>query len=429
MFSLLRSLTIFLGTASIMASSKQTLEPGAGMIYRITPQQRESLLSSNTKDFQSGFASLLHDIRKTFEKEGLVLIRGLFEDQLLQRLCQEGQLIAQDRHHVTTFSSLRFGPVFSFPNKEEEEENSQEDQAKVVTGQPFRETALTSAIPAFIARVLLGWDDDESNTNVSSNKLRLLKDAFMAKGREQDFCGWHVDDIGFWPTSAESDGINVWVALDDMPSHYAGGLAVSPQSHNADWRHDAYHAIGSVKVLPPEGVELGSPSSPKVQTCSMSTVDPLLHDKIEATKVVFDFQKGDCLFCTRWLFHRSMPINEEGLKYYEMQNMEPLLKRYSIRYVPGTAHMIRGLCTEPCVLLNPETSGQSLDKICDSQEGEDGGMSKPFYPQCWPRQPDSDDQEARIKALVMDQFVSVESKREEIMQKIRASYQSDQKKN
>jgi hypothetical protein len=189
----------------------------SGMIFEVTQQQREALLAADAKEFQTAFGdATLKAIRDTYEEEGLVLIRGLFQDDLLQRLCDESQLITEANKSGNTFTSLKFGPIFCFPES---------DVSKLgITGQSFRDTALTSSIPAFVARVLFCLDDE----GASSQSLRLLKDCFMAKGKEQNFCGWHVDDSGFWPTSKESLGANVWIAIDDMQAEFGGSLAVSP---------------------------------------------------------------------------------------------------------------------------------------------------------------------------------------------------------
>jgi ectoine hydroxylase-related dioxygenase (phytanoyl-CoA dioxygenase family) len=75
----------------------------------------------------------------------------------------------------------------------------------------------------------------------------LCRDVFISKAVDNDdTCDWHVDDVGFWPEAFESDnqGINVWIALDDMPREYQGSMALAPESHHAPWRHDAYAAIG-----------------------------------------------------------------------------------------------------------------------------------------------------------------------------------------
>ena len=39
---------------------------------------------------------------------------------------------------------------------------------------------------------------------------------------------------------ADSDGVNAWIAIDDMPISTGGGFALSIGSHVAPWRHEAY---------------------------------------------------------------------------------------------------------------------------------------------------------------------------------------------
>ena len=75
-----------------------------------------------------------------------------------------------------------------------------------------------------------------------------FSDVFMSKAVDQDAtCDWHVDDVGFWPESyisSERDGVNVWIAMHDMPAKFQGSMALAPGSHQAAWRFDAYEAIG-----------------------------------------------------------------------------------------------------------------------------------------------------------------------------------------
>jgi Phytanoyl-CoA dioxygenase (PhyH) len=368
------------------------------MIYTLSAEQRTALLSSDEKEFVAAFDTMLCDIQSTFDEEGLVLIRGLLEEEPLQRLCEAGQAVAATSvKSGITFESLKFGPIFCFPEANDKE---------VVNGQAFRDVAMRSAIPAFIARVIFR----NQPLQQSPCDLRLLKDAFMAKGKEQDFCGWHVDDSGFWPTDAHSNGVNVWISLDEMPAQYGGGLAVSPRSHHAPWRHQAYQAIGSVKTFPPEGVELSSPRFDQIfgRTCAMETLDPTLNETIESSKVVFDYKRGDCLFCTRWLFHRSVRINEVGLKHYD--NQACALKRYSVRYERGDAKLIRGVSVEAPVLLDKENAGKTLAEVCKA--------CGPYYPQCWPMVDDPMKQEVEMKGLVIDTFPKVEAKLKAVMKEI-----------
>ena len=393
----------------------------------------------------SVLANMIKEMRSTFENEGLVLIRGLLDDAQLQQLCDEGQAVADAVKMGTTFSSLKFSPIFSFPenlNGSNGTSNGTSSNGKNhgekddLSGQAFRHTALASAVPAFIAKVLFQMEEEEEEEEAqkkrdndgndkkdSGTTLRLLKDAFMAKGKEQKHCGWHVDDSGFWPTDASSNGVNVWIALDDMPAKYGGGLAVSPGSHTADWRQKAYETIGSTMIFPPEGVEAGSELFKQVygKTCSMATLDPSLNHLIESSKVEFDYQTGDCLFCTRWLFHRSVLINEEGLKQLKLKEGSTpeehvaALKRYSIRYEKGTARIPKGLSVEHCVLMDDNNSGQSLDSVC--KEGT------PFYPRCWPLLSPAtmQKQEQEMKLLATDTFPKLDAKRQQVLSDIMAN--------
>lgn len=376
--------------------------PRSSLIYTIGPEQRKALLSSDPKTFELTFSSLIKGIRDTYEQEGLVLIRGLLEEDSLNKLAEDGQAIADAVKLGSTFTSLKFGSVFSFPSGDEKEP---------LSGQIFRDTALTSTIPAFVAKVL--FDDIDNNEDqkngTTSATLRMLKDAFLAKGKEKKHCGWHVDDAGFWPTDCQSNGVNVWIALDDIPEKYGGGMAVSPKSHTAEWREAAYETIGSTKIFPPEGIGVDSKLFSQVygKTCGMATLDPDLNERIESSKIEFDYQKGDCLFCTRWLFHRSVQINEEGMKHY---SDDQALKRYTVRYERGTARLVRGLSVENCVLMDSENGGKSLDAVCES-----GG---PFYPLCWPPLPDPGKQQTQMEKLVRETFPDLEVKRKQAMKEV-----------
>jgi ectoine hydroxylase-related dioxygenase (phytanoyl-CoA dioxygenase family) len=370
-------------------------------MYTITPEQRKALRSStDPKEFEEAFGELfIQIIRETFDKEGYVIIRGLFDEDLLQRLETASQVVV-DRNanpQAREFVSLAFGPVFA--GSDESDEAANELSA-------FYDTAVSSAIPQFIAKILLDVDQEASS-------LRVLKDAVMCKGKETGFCGWHVDDWIFWPTSAKSSpGVNAWIALDNIPSKFGGGLAISPGSHLADWRHDAYQAIGSTQIQPDGGVILDdSRSSEKgvLNTCKMADLAPELADRIEKSKFVFDFQKGDILFHTRWLFHRSEPVNSNGLAYFKNQlRKDVCLKRYSIRYELGSARVQRGVSIESSILINPDNGGKTLDEICE----KDG----PWYPRCSPEVNAAEMKE--LQKLVGENFHLVEAKKKEVFQKL-----------
>mmetsp|Transcript_4548 Transcript_4548/g.9435 ORF Transcript_4548/g.9435 Transcript_4548/m.9435 type:complete len:390 (-) Transcript_4548:29-1198(-) len=332
-------------------------------IFNITAEQRAALCSPQLCCDDVEFNEILKSIKQTYNTEGFVLIRGLLDDDAKERLVAAGhELQSADTRRPpigNQFNALEFGSAF----------NSE----KVI----FREVALDSAIPAVIAKVLLDIeekDDEDGDEKKNDTTLRLLKDAFMAKGKEELHCGWHVDDNLFWPTDSSSSGVNVWLSLDEMPAEYGGGMAVSPKSHTAEWRRDAYTSIGSTPTLPPEGVSPAQLRKTFGQTCNMASLNEEINAKIESTKLVFDYQPGDCLFCHRWLFHRSTIINEDGMNHYDDNSA---LKRYTIRYERGSAKLIQGVNLEPSVLIDPQNSGKSLDEVCEIN-------NKPFYPRCWP---------------------------------------------
>lgn len=367
------------------------------LIFHLTPEQRSTLISSDPDEFASCFSSFVAKVKDAFDKEGLVVIRGLFDDDLLDKLDKDAQAVDAPTP-VKEFVTLKFGPVFS-------------DSA-------FREAALSSTIPHFVAKVLLGLRKNDPMT------LRVLKDALLVKGGEKKCCGWHVDDANFWPTSVKSTpGVNAWIAIDDIPSKFGGGLAVSPRSHLAEWRYDAYEAIGSTQIHPEEGLVPGTPSFKRFvgksgygKTCDMEEYAPELAAMIDGTKKVFDFKRGDVLFHTRWIFHRSMPMTDDGEKHFQKLGKDPAIKRYSVRYEFGSSSLLRGMSGEFAILNNPQNSGKSLDEVCTS----DG----PYYPRCWP--PVADEDMRNIDQLVTNKFPLAEAKRKDMFVKLRESLAAEE---
>lgn len=205
--------------------------------------------------------------------------------------------------------------------------------------------------------------------------------------------------------------MNAWLSLDEIQSKFGGGLAIAPKSHTAEWREQAYGTIGSTPTLPPEGVTPERLLKTFGQTCDMATLNQEVNDRIESTKFEFNYQPGDCLFCHRWLFHRSVPINEEGMKYYSDNST---LKRYTIRYERGSAKLIPGISLEPSVLMNSENSGKSLDEVCQT----DG----PYFPQCWPPMQDEEcmKQASGMKSLARETLPVAQQKKGQMIQDIMA---------
>ena len=211
--------------------------------------------------------------------------------------------------------------------------------------------------------------------------IALVRDA-----NETTTCGWHVDDIGFWPISYHhTSGINVWMALDDMK--YSGTMAVAPKSHTASWRHDAYASLGQNRNKPhgPTEQEVRDARSEHTHylTCDMHLVNETLSNLIESTAVYFDnIERGDIIFASRLLFHRTLPVTPEGVRYYnenaKITNEPQFLNRYSIRYEPGNAQINSGWNVEWSVLHDAKNAGRSLNEIAQLYP------DLAFYPQVWP---------------------------------------------
>lgn len=159
--------------------------------------------------------------------------------------------------------------------------------------------------------------------------IRLLKDAVLCLTKENKGCGWHVDDKYFWPCGDEKTGVNVWIALSPMTAKQGGGLAVTPGSHKADFAEKAKETIRKDPLL----------------TCHIETLDPDIHNKLEAMKTVYDMEPGDAIIHDRYLFHRSDSFHEDV-------DDNLVLNRYSIRYMPEDA-------------LSHDHSGQPLKDFDD----------------------------------------------------------------
>jgi Phytanoyl-CoA dioxygenase (PhyH) len=198
-------------------------------------------------------------------------------------------------------------------------------------------------------------------------------------------CDWHVDDVGFWPEAfgSEKEGINAWIALQDMPRKYQGSMALSPGSHKAEWRKDAYNAVGLNLTFQGgftkgEVTEMAVSGARLLTTCEMKTQGPEVREKIEATKFVPDIRKGDVVFATRSLFHRTVPVSPQGKVHYSQKGIDHL-NRYSVRYVPGSARLPRGWTFEWSIKSNHENEGSTLDSAMEQKQ------NLLWYPRVWPR--------------------------------------------
>jgi hypothetical protein len=212
-----------------------------------------------------------------------------------------------------------------------------------------------------------------------------------------------VDDTGFWPATAEAPGVNAWIALDDMPVERGGGFALAVGSHTASWRENAYQVTGSTHTFPNEGFQSATDlveNRAGNGTCNIKTAAPHLHTRMEETMRIYDLKRGDIIFHTRWLFHRTVPFERDVVADRmskrddddEHDEHEPplLYRRYSIRYGPGYSEIPKGFGMEPSVLWNEKNAGRTADEV--------SYHDTPWYPKVWPEVSDDELKQMRMIA-------------------------------
>jgi hypothetical protein len=386
-----------------------------------------------------------------YDRDGFLVVSNIFSATDLDRLMVAGDAMvaaAADSSNKT-FSVMAEGVLFENQNATDHSTltNAGDDSSSscsassdtLATSNAFRQIAVHSVLGQACAE-LLRLDPDNKYDN-----LRILRDVFLAKpvhtSRE---CDWHVDDQAFWPESHCSEttttitttgsspttntknngdgssseqhededeyaeehdtytttdvcangepsdrGVNVWIAMDDMPLATLGSMALARGSHKAVWRHDAYRAIGQDRSVPGGGgdrdelVKRFTDGISNNTTCSMPDSDPELRQQIEDTAVFLDIRKGDVIFANRLLFHRTLAVTDAGKVAYDSEHRTNL-NRYSIRFVPGAARLPAGFNLELSILDDPANAGRTLDEVVSA-----AGLE--WYPQVWPTlEPDVD---------------------------------------
>ena len=389
--------------------------------------------SLSSKNYRAG-GILSDEMLSEYERDGVIVLRNLIPPQLIQRLEQAGDiLISKERNKKRgrQFHLVKNGAIFlGVPSPLETCSSdtcmpNEVDNATTDILSSFRDVAMYSKLPR-VAASLLRLDEKRvggaDNLNIGSKRsrernkieendyvvddsvnLRICRDIFLTKDGDSYACGWHVDDTGFWPSVADDVGVNAWIALDDMPwpwssPHRDSGknqanakgdatkrppvatFALSLGSHSAPWRHEAYRVTGSTHTQPPEGFQSANDLIERRTgsgTCNIQTAAPDLYKKMEERKVIYDLKKGDVIFHDRWLFHRTVTVDE----YSQMSGTDAgatdkIFKRYSIRYSPGTARVPPGYGFELSALHNHVNANSTLDEIVE----RDG----PFYLKVWP---------------------------------------------
>jgi hypothetical protein len=133
---------------------------------------------------------------------------------------------------------------------------------------------------------------------------------------------------------------------------------------------------------------------------------------MEDTMRVYDIKRGDVIFHTRWLFHRTIPFDRSYIERRKLEGEEStslLYKRYSIRYSPGSAIIPPGYGVEPSVISNPDNGGRTADAVSE----EDA----PWYPKVWPEVDMTELQ--RMEVLSQDRFPAAVAKADDRRRVIR----------
>lgn len=332
-----------------------------------------------------------------YKRNGFIILRGLIESDLLDQLSDQSnellhQLDQQGKLSRTKTNGKQFHVVqqsVALRQNPTDIPNATQDVSA------FLNISLFSKVPKVASALMYPIS---KNGKTKDQNLRLMRDIFLTKDDDPYVCGWHVDDYGFWPTRADSLGINAWIALDDMPLDTGGGFALAVGSHVAPWRKQAQYAIGATTMAPKEGYTSARDMFANRTgggTCNLETTAPWLNRRMEETKVVHELQRGDIIFHDRWLFHRTVPMTKqmESSKVY---------RRYSLRYGPGSSVIPPGFGTELSVLFDESNGGRTADDICK----KDG----PWYPQAMPVV-DAKELLLDLKSLHENKISSAEKKR------------------
>ena len=148
-------------------------------------------------------------------------------------------------------------------------------------------------------------------------------------------------------------------------------------SDTASWRDEAHYVTGASTTWPSEGYKDAADMFSKRTgsgTCNLKTSAPHLHRRMEETKRLYPMRRGDVIFHTRWLFHRTVAFNQSYVAEHEGEDL--VYRRYSIRYGPGSSFIPVGYGTEPSVLWKEENGGRTADQVSQ--------LDGPWYPRAWP---------------------------------------------
>jgi ectoine hydroxylase-related dioxygenase (phytanoyl-CoA dioxygenase family) len=314
-------------------------------------------VSQVCQSLEGSHCVVLPTVRQAYERDGVIAVRGLIDAPLLERLDAESlRWISRGtspRKGSTQFQTVHHGALF------QADTTASSNQAN----NAFFALAAQSRIPAVVAALL----------NLTHDNLRVMRDIFLTKDRDPYTCGFHTDDLGFWPVTPDSPpGLNAWVALDDYTNlERGGGFGLAVQSHRASWSPYAQYITGASTTFPVTGYQNVSDLFHRRTgsgTCNIAQSAPAIHQRMLDSERIYPAQPGDVVLHDRWLFHRTIPMQ---------QNAAPdlILRRYSIRYGPGNSIIPPGYGVEPSVLYDAANGGRSAETVA---------ATLPWYPRVWP---------------------------------------------
>lgn len=186
------------------------------------------------------------EIMQAYGKDGVVAIRGLIDDELMDALDRDSAALVHSppqgggkvnrKKKGTQFHTVHSGALFRAHN-----------------ASSFIRVALASPVSRVAAELLRSTKEIDGSSSVEN--LRVMRDILLSKDDDEYICGWHVDDLGFWPATPDAAGVNAWIALDDMPPEHGGGFALAVGSHDAAWRQEAQYITGASTAFPAGGYE------------------------------------------------------------------------------------------------------------------------------------------------------------------------------
>ena len=260
------------------------------------------------------------EMHKSFHRDGVIAIRGLLDPALLSALDEATKKLVLEQQRRNEEKSRVKPKVLTERKKPPKQFFSVNqgtmflpmDDINSTSISPFVQVATMSKIPRVVAN-LLNFDSE----TYSNYTLRVMKDIFLAKDEEEYICGWHVDDVGFWPALVEEPGepvgINAWIALDDMPIHMGGGFALAVGSHSSPWKEEAYASIGSTHSYPSGGFNSSRDilqNRPGNGTCNIQHTAPHLHKTMEETKRIYEIKgKSQCIIYSCQKLRNSFLLN------------------------------------------------------------------------------------------------------------------------